>query len=737
MAKRRGSHRSHNNKADLAASDKAKTQDKHYHLPDPTDSLSSPVSIQLQQLDIFPYTIDKSQTRAQQEPLSAGGDSSPTMPKLKLTKKAPEDTPMVFSVFYGKPAQATSSTAPKHLKNVLFEVKVNGEFLETARKSAEEPRGRLWQRLVKRHDETEADMAQFREILHLATSHNDEVLELWGDRKCVFCNERPAVAVVYQPLCCTYDGYYALSDGDRLFALMLSLAKLTEGLDSHAKVRTAVGSSADVPYINGLAVPICSPDAECQRAANAGIGDLMRALGKGLFDEKEFWVGDSEAGIEDQGKAKDKKKKNKKKKKSVKKDKKDANDEGDQEKNLGQTTGSGFATDMAMYREAVQADEWEEDDVSDSSDEEDLISGKHTKAPIHERIPLRYTAIIGQPIIDGNSETSLKAGRLTCLAFTSRWESGLLSSAAINSSPKPFHLIASFHERFIMQGAEFRCAICPTPVLATTMVHRPISFKREIDIASSAQPIRQTMLKLLQYIGGKWKYPETKAALGYDNIHHINDFIVPICRPGSACEEAARIAAKKFIDKQVPPGAQVIYPDITPDTDLIGKWWVENAGKRPKLVVKKTGRGVMLETAETDKAKAKAIMANDKAIEIIRHDVEKKQAKDKSKAAAALPTTVATTSDAELEKQMSRTYTYILDEGKAKEKKNKKKKNAAKKAPPTWGGYPLSERAARLVEEGENEKQLVKPMVTMELLNTLEDARKGLEEKYGADAIPK
>ncbi|KAK2872117.1 hypothetical protein FQN49_002544 [Arthroderma sp. PD_2] len=327
------------------------------------------------------------------------------------------DIPVIFSVFYGRPRYPSSSSSAQSntFKHVSFETKVNPIFFEHARKATEEPRGRIWERRKHRRN---CEAVQFKEIASLASAHHDQILGLWGNKHCAICESQPATAVVYLPICCTYDGYYTLADGDKLFGLMLSISKLVAELDSDVKVRSAIGSNVHTPYINGLAVPLCSAEDRCRKQANSDIVKFLKGFG---FDDNQ--IGE---------------------------DGKFENNEHNEERTKDEhsqtfrpflqrrsTCSSKFATDMAMFRDAVEADEWEDDDVSDSSDDgvptEPPIprtpGGSPTRLYMQERVPLRYTVVCGQPILNQSRDTKmteLDAGRLTCLVFTSRWEAGLL-----------------------------------------------------------------------------------------------------------------------------------------------------------------------------------------------------------------------------------------------------------------------------------------------------------------------
>ncbi|KAF3482285.1 uncharacterized protein GIQ15_05044 [Arthroderma uncinatum] len=641
------------------------------------------------------------------------------------------DTPVVFSVFYGRPPGPPSSVSPHSsaLKHVSFETRLSTTFIEHARRRAKEPRGRIWERRKHRRD---CDAMQFREIASLASTHQDRILELWGEKCCVICENQPATAVVYLPICCTYDGYYTLADGDKLFGLMLSIAKLVTDLDSDVKVRSAIGSNVHTPYINVIAVPVCYAEDSCRKEANS---DIVKFL-------KGFGFGDSHAG--DEGKTESYENNNEER----------AKDEQSQIfrplLHRRSTCSSKFATDMAMFRDAVEADEWEDNDVSDSSEDgvpneppvPSIPSSSPTRMYMQERIPLRYTVICGQPILDqGQDTTQLDAGRLTCLVFTSRWEAGLLESVACtNNDPETYQIIASFHERFIMASAEFRCCICPDPVLAMTLVHCPISFRRDTENSSGVQPHRQSMIRLLQYTKGRWNYPEAKAALGYDGIWHISDFVVPICHKGSLCEKTARIAARQFIDGIFASSTKTCYPDLSPDTDLLSAYWVENGGKTPKVVVERVGLGLFTDSENPEDARAQVIAKNNEAIGELRRFVKARyESSDEAIVAggssALFPEPDSRDNDTgpclpeslreELMLEEGKIYTYTIEDENAIGPAE-----AEELGIPTWGGYPLCEESAKLVAAGFHETALMKPMITMDVLRTLKETRESIKRRY-------
>ncbi|EFW18426.1 conserved hypothetical protein [Coccidioides posadasii str. Silveira] len=125
--------------------------------------------------------------------------------------------------------------------------------------------------------------------------------------------------------------------------------------------------------------------------------------------------------------------------------------------------------------------------------------------------------------------------------------------------------------------------------------------------------------------GCRWTAPATEAVLGSDGTWHVNLFVVPICRRDNVvCEEAARIAAKRFLDNQlvgIPGGTtafKLAWPELVFDTNLSAIYTVNNAGKLPKMVVQKIGLGVMSDP----KIETKAAKETRCALERLRLRVE-------------------------------------------------------------------------------------------------------------------
>ncbi|KAK2872118.1 hypothetical protein FQN49_002545 [Arthroderma sp. PD_2] len=246
------------------------------------------------------------------------------------------------------------------------------------------------------------------------------------------------------------------------------------------------------------------------------------------------------------------------------------------------------------------------------------------------------------------------------------------------------------------------------------------------------------MIRLLQYTKGRWKYPETKAALGYDGIWHISDFVVPICHKSSLCEATARIAARQFIDDTFSSSTKTCYPDLSPDTDLLSAYWVENGGKIPKLVVERVGLGLFTDTEDPEDARAQVIAKNNEAIEEIRRAVAAKY-EDSDEiigaggsgpfeldrrgkgASACLPESLRE----ELIQEGGKIYTYSIEDENAIGPAE-----AEERGIPTWGAYPLCEESAKLVAAGFHETALMKPMITMDVLKTLEETREFIKERY-------
>lgn len=539
---------------------------------------SNPAHIQ----ECQPDTIDETSNNM---PVLKGGLRSGAEHGINYTRTVQNGIPVSLSFFYGKPFLNTPE-----LEHVEYGSNANKNLFDKntlTRESA--PRGDTQD---KREDE---DLSQLKELVSLAGGQNSDLLGLWAG-ECVVCEQAVALAIVHQPLCFSFDGYSSLADGPKMHGMMVYIAKLVKELNSEGKVQNAVGNTSTTtqPHIHFLSVPVCITNPECKQKAEEELVKFAR-FAKSQRDQQGGSQGDNRSS-----------------------NVKDAN---------------------GKNREPVKVDKWEDVDefanLDHKGDASSTTLGVTTLRQVdpRDRVPLRVTVFCGKPIVDSKATTT--RNMLSIMSFTLRWDANELATAARKVAQNPadgsqFYIaLGAFLEHKILGAAEFCCSICTDRKLATTLVHRPISFRRDSTPGVGAQEARKLIFKLVQLVGDgcRWTAPATEAVLGSDGAWYVSTFVVPICRRDNVvCEETARIAAKRFLDNQITGlnngstggTVKLVWPDLLYDTTLSDIYTVYNAGKAPKMVVKKIGLGVMsdpkIETKPAKEAK--------RAVERLRRKVE-------------------------------------------------------------------------------------------------------------------
>ncbi|PGG96851.1 hypothetical protein GX51_07631 [Blastomyces parvus] len=523
----------------------------------------------------------------------------------EVTRDRKRETAVTFNVFYGTP-----DLSRQLLKHVAFtdNASVHTELFEQCGrpllvqdgkdkgkgqgKKGKEKGKEKAKNVFHACQTVESGLPQFQELAYLAAGFNEELLKLCvsGCAACGSCEEGDdgdggkgkgkasvASAMVYRPLCCSVDGYEMLEDGVWMRKLMMAIAHLVDEFDTCEKAKKAIGIVEEVegmnyeaetyPFVNMLAVPVCEPDGECQNTVEKAIDSFMQGILKGLESDN--------------------------KRSSARFSSRDSFSKG--------------AFDESVWEDDMdQSDgdtEKEDDDVdSDGDTENKEVSPKKRDRPslsrhmsLDDMQPVRLVVFCGIPIVNPNAPP--RHGRLNMLLFTSNWPTEMLTDYGDQAEAEYvcYQRIAAFHEQAILDAANFRCAICPgTETKATALFHSPISFKRDNSNSSSGlQPIRDIVMKLVKYVGGNWKYPDTSAALGLDGFPNITDFVVPICERDSVCEKTALVAAQVFLHMYLPEGLVPLYPDMYPTTDFARIWKKEKFGKNPKLMSRMVGTGLM------------------------------------------------------------------------------------------------------------------------------------------------
>ncbi|KZZ87702.1 hypothetical protein AAP_05406 [Ascosphaera apis ARSEF 7405] len=279
--------------------------------------------------------------------------------------------------------------------------------------------------------------------------------------------------------------------------------------------------------------------------------------------------------------------------------------------------------------------------------------------------------------------------------------------------------------------------------------------------------LRQTIFNLHRYLRGRWDYPSITASLGNDGLPHINDFVVPLCKRNTLCEEVARIAVALFMDRQVPGGLadQVLLPALSCDTHLSQGVNLDVDEDPPKCIVKRLGEcrlyddketqecngaesGATLLTVDdlrkcvedshnwddvqrwiTDKLGIDIVIAGENDTNTQPQMITTNEVRPTSKrlntnagntmsdgTKRSLSSGVKSTSVAPVKQSQyidSRTYTYTLET------------NAIEFPPdgrPTWGGFPLSETSLNLLKAGAHQVKSILPVISLDMARIMEES---------------
>lgn len=99
-------------------------------------------------------------------------------------------------------------------------------------------------------------------------------------------------------------------------------------------------------------------------------------------------------------------------------------------------------------------------------------------------------------------------------------------------------------------------------------MHRPLLFVQTHRSGLQNESERRLIVKLCQFVQGRWSYPEMNAVMGGTTDAHVFDLIVPICENNTLCAEVARTSAREFVKLLLPSDMALIFPGLDPDTDL-------------------------------------------------------------------------------------------------------------------------------------------------------------------------
>jgi len=379
------------------------------------------------------------------------------------------------------------------------------------------------------------------------------------------CRRREVKCFVFRPLSATKNGYLDLSDFEKMHRILRTIASHTTHFRNRAEVNWAIGDfTSDRPYMCCLAVPVCSLEDHCFREA--------------MLSSQNYIMGVMEGSI---------------KPRPLKEDIKRA-----KRKMTNTSVGRSFSsTPGAMSPTGWMSPGWMSPTSPGSSFGAYITppSSFNQQNDLTQKQPklctIGTTVFIGRP--DLQAHTPPQRGQLTCLVLSSTWPQTLLPVQSKNEADEAFDYcrIAGYHERHILETADYRCAICSDAVPAQSLVHRPIAYIRTGRKELQNKRLRYALMRFAPYVEGRWSCPDTIDFFGGYSDAHVFDFAVPICRSKGICEEVARTAAREFVKLFIPRDMKLAFPGLSPDTDLAMIEFDDDLvyEDNPELLVKKIG----------------------------------------------------------------------------------------------------------------------------------------------------
>lgn len=366
------------------------------------------------------------------------------------------------------------------------------------------------------------DLVAFDAIRQLAHNFTGEVLTC-AKGGCSVCRKENPRFVVYRPLSATKSGYFELPDFAHAGRLMSVIASHTSHITDKAEIDWSIGNIPNEhPYVCTLAVPVCDVDAECSRVAAVKAQAYIDAIVEERMKPKAVSSKLSLSGLASPR-------------------------DGSFNSTRGEERASSdYFGDVSLLNASFS------NNYSDSG----------------RLYTVGMTVFVGRPSLQTDGPP--KRGQLGCLIYLSTWPKSLLPEPSKNEADDAIDYcrIAGSHEKLILESAQYRCAVCCDLVPAKTLVHCPIGFTRISANTPLEDFIQQPLMKLFQYVIGRWNSREVNSALGLNNDAQVFDFVVPICVTDSVCEEVARTAAREFIKQLLPSESRLIFPGLEPDTDL-------------------------------------------------------------------------------------------------------------------------------------------------------------------------
>ncbi|RHZ63196.1 hypothetical protein CDV55_106194 [Aspergillus turcosus] len=437
-----------------------------------------------------------------------------------------KEIPIWFSVFFGKP-----SLASPQLDNARFNAKISERVFEPSSTPANSPSKSSFRTSISSsvslprpglHEEPPI----LRAILSLCRSFEGEILNCVTEA-CTICGKRPAQSLVHRPLCATRYGYVELSDFVEMHKLVSTVASHTTHITRKDEVNWSIGDvMSDRPYICSLAVPICSPEGECHRAATMMMQTYVEGIRDGSIKPKSL-------------------------------EKFETSDRLSLPQRRSVTSQRSFRVDTTRN-----------EDYSGSTVCLRSPSIQTLGSPTAQPFKIGATMFVGRPSLQLSG--SPRRGQLSCSVFSSTWAGPALPGVAKNEADDAvfYCRIAAFYEDHILSSANYRCAVCSELAPARSLVHRPLLFVQTHRSGLQSESERRLIVKLSQFVQGRWSYPEMNAVMGGTSDAHVFDLIVPICESNTLCAEVARTSAREFVKLLLPSDMALLYPGLDPDTDL-------------------------------------------------------------------------------------------------------------------------------------------------------------------------
>ncbi|KAI9041372.1 uncharacterized protein KD926_006948 [Aspergillus affinis] len=415
-----------------------------------------------------------------------------------------------FSVFIGNP----DSTGPR-FEHARFDGKIPKKLF-------------VFQRSFVGTDREGQDFREQLSILHaivsLSLTFADEMFDCVQEG-CIVCKSGPVSALIHRPLCVTETGYHQLFDFQETYRLMSTIASHTESIKQTGQISWSIGSfMSDRPYVCSLALPVCTTDGECFRIATERAQDYIEGIIDGDVLPQPFNC----AKID----------------KITEAEKRGAH---------------GPSTHSSNNAIAEHDNDFQLNSADLSVPDSPLKEGLYN---------IGTTMFVGTPSLQ--VKHALPQGELSCLVLSTTFPRSVMPERSKNQADAAIDYcrVSGYYEQDILHHLDLRCAVCPNPVAASTLVHFPIAFPRTHGGCLEDGSVRKLIMELCRFVNGTWNYPEMNAALGFGNDAHIFELVVPICETKSICEKVARISAREFLRLLTPSGTSLPFPGLEPDTNL-------------------------------------------------------------------------------------------------------------------------------------------------------------------------